>query len=122
MKIREDVVFSKCTGEIIGFVDYGEQSLDKRFQELRKRCKKDSPIGERIVATHMLVVMVRAIFFKMDVPVAQFPTTGLCVMMCYVSVILIIQVCLQMILFTLYGRLLDYFLCQVYRCVVKKNV
>ena len=77
MKIREDVVFNKCTGEIVGFVDFGEQSLDKRFQELRKRCKQDSCIGERIVATHMLVVMVRGIYFKMDVPVAQFPTTGL---------------------------------------------
>jgi len=33
MKIREDVVFSKSSG---GFVDYGEQSLDKRFQELRR--------------------------------------------------------------------------------------
>jgi len=77
MKIREDVVFSKSSGEIIGFVDYGEQSLDKRFQELRKRCKQDLHIGDRIVATHMLVLMVRGIFFKMDVPVAQFPTTGL---------------------------------------------
>ena len=36
MKIREDAVFNKCTGEIIGFVNFGEQSLDKRFQELRK--------------------------------------------------------------------------------------
>ena len=77
MKIREDVVFSKSSGEIIGFVDYGEQSLDKRFQELRRRCKQDLYIGERIVATRMLVLMVCGIFFKMDVPVAQFPTTGL---------------------------------------------
>jgi len=35
MKIQGDVVFSKSSGEIIGFVDYGEQSLDKRFQELQ---------------------------------------------------------------------------------------
>jgi len=77
MKIREDVVFSKCTGEIIGFVDFGEQCLDKRFQELKRRCKQDSRLGERIVATHMLVLMVRGIYFKMDVPIAQFPTTGL---------------------------------------------
>ena len=34
MKIREDLVFDKETGEITGFVDYGEESLDVRFNEL----------------------------------------------------------------------------------------
>jgi len=68
------VVFSKCTGEIIAFVDFGEQWLDK---ELRRRCKRDSWIDERIVATHMLVLMVQGIYFKMDIPIAQFPNTGL---------------------------------------------
>ena len=86
MKIREDVVFNKCTGEIIGFVDLGEQSLDKKFQELRRRCKQDSRIRERIVATHMLVLMVQGIYFKMDVPVAQFPTTGLHAMVYYANI------------------------------------
>ena len=76
MKIREDIVFNKTTGEIVGFVDYGEENIDKRFQELRRRCKKDSQMNDRIVATHMLLLMVRGIFFKMDVPIAQFPTTG----------------------------------------------
>ena len=73
MKIREDIVFNKTTGEIVGFVDYGEENFD---QELRTRCNKDSQINDRIVATHMLLLMVRGIFFKMDVPIAQFLTTG----------------------------------------------
>ena len=29
--IRECLVFEKVTGEIMGFVDYGEESLDVRF-------------------------------------------------------------------------------------------
>ena len=76
MKIREDIVFNKTTGEIVGFVDFGEEHFDKQFQELRRRCKKDLQINDRVVATHMLLLMVRGIFFKMDVPIAQFLTTG----------------------------------------------
>ena len=86
IKIREDVVFNKCTGEFIGFVDFGEQSLDKKFQELKRRCKQYSRIREKIVATHMLVVMVRGIYFKMDVPIAQFPTTGLHAVVYYANI------------------------------------
>jgi len=43
----------------------------------QRHCKQDSRLGERIVTTHMLVLMVQGIYFKMDVPIAQFPTTGL---------------------------------------------
>ena len=71
MKIREDIVFNKTTGEILGFVDYGQGSFDDRFTELRERCKKGlrsqrerSQISERTVATHMLALMVRGIFLK----------------------------------------------------------
>ena len=76
MKIREDLVFNKTTGEITGFVDYGEETFDERFEELRRRCNQGTQIRERVVATHMLVLMVRGIFFKMDIPIAQFPTAG----------------------------------------------
>ena len=79
MKIR-DLVFNKTTGEIIGFVDYGEGSFDDRFTELRERCKKGSQIKDRTIATHMLALMVRRIFFKMDIPITQFPTTGLLIL------------------------------------------
>ena len=68
-------MFNKTTGEIVGFVDFGEEHFDKQFQELR-RCKKHLLINDRVVATHMLLLMIRGIFFKMDVPIAQFPTTG----------------------------------------------
>ena len=41
MKIREDLVFKKDTGEIIGFVDFGQGSFDDRFTELKSGVKKD---------------------------------------------------------------------------------
>ena len=63
MKIMEHIVFNKTTGEIVGFVDFGEEHFDKQFQELRRRCKKDLQINDRVVATHMLLLMVRRILF-----------------------------------------------------------
>ena len=36
MKIREDLVFNKFTGEIVGFVDSGQDSMGKHFSELKK--------------------------------------------------------------------------------------
>ena len=76
MKIREDLVFNKSTGEIVGFVNYG-RNFDDRFGELREQSKKQIELTEKSVATHMLALMVRGIFFKIDIPIAQFPTTGL---------------------------------------------
>jgi len=56
MKIREDLVFDKETGEITGFVDYGEESLDVRFNELQQKCQNRNP-EKREVATHMLAMI-----------------------------------------------------------------
>ena len=79
MKIREDLVFNKFTGEIVGFVDFGEDSMDKHFSALKKDCtmQKNKPLDERTLATHMLTVMVRGIFFHLNFPFAQFATTGI---------------------------------------------
>ena len=76
MKIREDLVFDKVTGEITGFVDFGDEGgLDKKFAVLRQQCKEQS-LAEREVATHMLVLMVRGLMFHLNFPIAQFATTG----------------------------------------------
>ena len=77
MKIREDLVFDKTTGIITGFVDFGQQSLDERFLALKEQCIKNKLLSERTVATHMLALIVRGIFFKLNFPFAQFATTGL---------------------------------------------
>ena len=76
MKIREDLVFDKSTGEVIGFIDYGEGSLDQKFVALREQCVKQR-FDHTKVATHMLTLMVRGIFFKCDFPLAHFSTQGI---------------------------------------------
>ena len=75
MKIRADLVFNKITGEITGFVDYGEGTLEHKFTELHTRCKQQK-LCDREVATHMLTVMVRGLMFHLDLTIAHFATTG----------------------------------------------
>ena len=62
MKIREDLEFNKVTGEITGFIDYGEESLNVRFNELRRNCQNQNP-DKREVATHMQTMMIRGLSF-----------------------------------------------------------
>ena len=76
MKIREDLVFNKHTGMITGFVDYGQQCLDQRFSALTEECFHTLTSSKRTVASYMLSMMERGIFFKLDFPFAQFATTG----------------------------------------------
>ena len=75
MEVREDLVFDKETGDIIGFVDYGEESLDVRFNELQEKCRNRNPEKQEM-ATHMLTMMVRGLSFRLNLSIAQFATTG----------------------------------------------
>ena len=67
MKIREDLVFSS-SGEIIGFVDV--EDMNNKLKKLEASCETE------LVADHMLALMVRGIFIKLDYEFAQFPTRG----------------------------------------------
>ena len=89
MKVREDLVFDKTTGLITGFVDYGTQSLDERFSALQEECTRTLPLRKRTVATHMLTMMVRGIFFKMTFPLCHFATTGMMQVMYYSGISLL---------------------------------
>lgn len=64
MKIKEDLVFSKC-GDIIGFVNI--EDMDNKLKRMEDKCEEDE------VADHMLA---RGIFVKFDFAFAQFPTRG----------------------------------------------
>ena len=61
MKIKEDTVFDKSTGEVTGFIDYGEANLDKRFVVLKEQCVKQK-LDHNKVVTHMLTLMVHGFF------------------------------------------------------------
>jgi len=49
MKIRADLVFNESTGEITGFVDYGEGTLEHCFKELHQQCNQQK-LADREVA------------------------------------------------------------------------
>ena len=70
MKIHQDLVFDK-SGEIIGFVDTGD--VNNKIRSLENFCNGES---HDTIASHMLTLMVRGIFIRLDFPYAQFPTSG----------------------------------------------
>ena len=73
MKIQEDLVFDK-TGQVLhGFVNLGDVNSD--LQKLEHEVSGDAAPSDGI-ATHMLTLMVRGIFFKFEFPYANFPTQG----------------------------------------------
>lgn len=69
VKIKEDLVYSKHTSEIIGFVDLGEVN-----NQLNSMADIAGEFNPDQVATHMLVFMVRGLFTNLEFPYAQFAT------------------------------------------------
>lgn len=73
MKIREGLVFDNATGNIIGYVDTGD--INKKLKSFEEQLKGEE--SDQEIATHMLTVCVRGIFFKLDYPLGQFSTTSM---------------------------------------------
>ena len=78
-------MFEKSIGDIVGFVDYGEESLNKKFVALQEQCKKQKGFSASKVATQMLTLMVCGIFFKFDFSLAHFSIQGTCIISILVS-------------------------------------
>ena len=70
VKIRSDLVFDR-SGSITGFVDMGD--INNKIRALENFCKGES---HDTIATHILTLMVRGLFFHLNFPYAQFPTAG----------------------------------------------
>lgn len=74
MHIKEDLVYNKHTGELIGYTNLGEMnthllSLEKSLEGVRK---KAAPL-----AKSLFVLMVRGLFSSLEFPYAQFPCSNL---------------------------------------------
>ena len=69
MKIHEDLVFDKHSSQLTGFVNLGDAD-----SALRKMSTLDHE--KPVLATSMLVVMIRFLFKKLDFVYASFPTVG----------------------------------------------
>ena len=79
MKIKEDLVFDKNSGSVVGVVkttDVNDKllALESSLKLKKKESEKGCPVE---VATHMLAVMVRGLVTGIRFPYAHFPTASL---------------------------------------------
>ena len=72
MKVKEDLVYNKHSGEMIGFVSLGD--INKDLSEFEETCsiERDHPS----IAKQLLVFMVRGLLFKLEFPYAHFTSRG----------------------------------------------
>ena len=71
MKIKEDLVFDKHSGHIIGFTHLGD--INDILSKMEAACEEDGS-KHPPVSKNILVLMVRGIFFKLEFPYAHFAT------------------------------------------------
>ena len=68
MKVKENLVYDKYAGEIVGFTSHG--TVNDQLVQLERKCQADS---HPQLAKQVLVLMIRGIFF---LPYAHFGTLG----------------------------------------------
>ena len=74
MYIREDLVYEKQTGSLVGFANLGDVS--NHLQSYDELVKGKQSV-ESTVARTMMVFMVRGVFTRLRFPYAQFPCASL---------------------------------------------
>ena len=74
MHIREDLVYDKHTGALLGFTNLGD--INCHLDQF-ERSLETNTISECSMAKTMLVIMVRGLFTKLQYPYAQFPSVKL---------------------------------------------
>ena len=72
--VKEDLVYSKSTGELVGFRDIGD--INQYLLKLEHEAYGSQNNEERL-ATTMMVFMVRGLFTGFTFPYATFPATNL---------------------------------------------
>ena len=70
VKVKEDLVYNKHSGELIGFVDITD--INQHLSAIERTCNDEEAHIPQL-ATHMLVFMVRGICSALKFPYAQFP-------------------------------------------------
>ena len=74
MKVKEDLVYDKRTGELIGFVNLGD--INDHLQHFEQTLSSDIS-DQPNLASSMLVFMVKGIFTRLEFPYAHFPCSSL---------------------------------------------
>lgn len=76
MKIKSGLVFSKHTGNLVGFVDLGNVNHDYHIEKVVCGEHEESTSGN--LASHVFVLMARAVFKpSLCVPVAHYFSSNL---------------------------------------------
>ena len=70
IKIKEDLVYDKHTGNMIGFVSLG--SINDQLLEAERLVEHSN---HPPIADHVLALMVRGLFFKFEFPLGHYPTS-----------------------------------------------
>ena len=73
MHIRDDLVYNKHTGALLGFCNLGD--INTHLTAFERSLSTDRT--DESLATTMLVIMVRGLFTKLQYPYAQFPARNL---------------------------------------------
>lgn len=73
MKVKEDLVYDKTGEVLLGFVDLGD--INNQLHELELQANSVKP--HESIATHMLTLMIRGLFIKLEFPYASFSTQGI---------------------------------------------
>ena len=76
MHIREDLVFDKHTGALIGYTNLGD--INDHLLRFEQSLSHSTTPAPKKLAKTMMVFMVRGLFNKLQFPYAQFPCAELC--------------------------------------------
>jgi hypothetical protein len=74
MYIKEDLVYDKHSGKMIGFVDVGD--INNHLLAYERALDQDT-VPNELLATSVLVIMVKGLFMPLRFPYAHFPTKPL---------------------------------------------
>ena len=71
MHVREDLVYDKHSGSVIGFVNLGDSN--NHLLRFERSLENNEHMDGGVLAKSMLVMMVRGLFTSLRFPYAQFP-------------------------------------------------
>ncbi|XP_066918923.1 uncharacterized protein [Clytia hemisphaerica] len=72
MKIKSGLVFSRNTGQLVGFTELGQ--ISEEIYVLERSL--DGALKEKPLATHMLFIMIRGYFKHFNLPIGLYPTNS----------------------------------------------
>ena len=72
MKVKSGLVFSRNTGQLVGFTELGQ--ISEEISVLERSL--EGALKEKPLATHMLCIMIRGYFKHFNLPIGLYPTNS----------------------------------------------